>query len=51
MPRRLRVLARKNPVEWMSSSTTSGGAAARASGVGKAANSAGVTMLTRSSVL
>jgi hypothetical protein len=47
MPRRLRVLARKKPVEWMSCSTSSDEAEARASGVGKAAKRAGVTRFTR----
>ena len=43
-------MARKNPVERISSSTRSGSAAARSAGVGYSANSAGVTMFTRSSV-
>jgi hypothetical protein len=47
---RLLVFERKNPVEWMSFSTSSGSAWARSAGVGYRANNAGVTMLTRSSV-
>ena len=45
------VLLRKNPVVRISSSTSAGSAAARSSGRGYRANSAGVTMLTRSSVV
>ena len=45
------VLLRKNPVVWISSSTSAGSAAARSAGVGYLANSGGVTMLTRSSVV
>lgn len=45
------VLARKNPVGRISCSTASGSAAARSSGVGYAANSAGVVWLTRRSVV
>ena len=51
MPIRLRVLARKNPVDRTSSSTCSGLAAASDAASGYAAKSAGVTMLTRASVL
>ena len=46
--RGLRVLARKNPVDRMSSSTSPGGPPPESAGVGYAANRAGVTMLTRS---
>src|SRR5947207_9653048 len=48
---RLFVLDRKNPVDWIKPSTSSGSACARSSGVGYFANRAGVTMLTRSSVV
>ncbi len=44
------VFCRKNPVDWTSRSISAAGAAASAAGVGKRAKSAGVTMLTRSSV-
>ena len=50
MPTRLRVLARKKPVGRMSSSTSSTGAAASEAASGNRANSAGVVLLTRSSV-
>ena len=42
---------RKKPVGRMSSSSSSGSAAARSAAVGYRAKSAGVTMLTRSSVV
>lgn len=45
------VLARKKPVGRISSSTSSGTAAARSSGVGYFAKSAGVVWLTRRSVV
>ncbi len=45
------VLARKKPVGLRISSTSSGLAAARSSGVGYLANSAGVVMFTRLSVV
>ena len=48
---RLRVLARKKPVDRTSSSTCSGLAAASEAASGYAAKSAGVTMFTRTSVL
>ena len=47
---RSRLLARKNPQEWMYSPTSSTSAWAKASRVGKRAKRAGVTWLTRSSV-
>src|SRR3974390_3542394 len=50
MPIRLLVLDRKKPVVRMISSTSSGLAAASASGSGYLPKSTGVTMLTRSSV-
>jgi hypothetical protein len=40
----------KKPVEWMSRSSSPGGEARYASGVGYFANSAGVTLLTIASV-
>ena len=43
-------MLRKNPSEWMISATSSGEAAAMAAGVGKAANSCGVTLFTAASV-
>ena len=50
MPMRFFAFERKNPVEWMISSSSSGLAAARSAGVGYRANTAGVTLLTISSV-
>ena len=47
---RLLAFCRKNPVERMMSSSTAAGASAMACGVGKVANSFGVTRFTRSSV-
>jgi len=47
---RLRALARKNPVEWTRSSSSSGLATARSDAVGYRANTAGTTLLTISSV-
>ena len=41
----------RSPVEWTSRSTSSGSACARSAGVGYLANSAGVTLLTFSSVV
>ena len=51
MPMMLFVFCRKNPVAWMSSSTSAGSACARSAGVGYLANSAGVTWFTISSVV
>ena len=43
MPMRFFAFERKNPVEWMISSSSSGLAAARSTGVGYRANTVGVT--------
>ncbi len=43
-------MLRKNPSERMMEATSSGEAAARAAGVGKAAKSAGVVLFTAASV-
>ena len=51
IPMRLRALARKKPVEWMISSSSSGLARAKEAGSGYAPKRAGVTMFTRTSVL
>ena len=51
IPMRLFVFERKKPVDWMIDSTSAGSADARSAGVGYLANSVGVTMLTRTSVL
>ena len=50
MPTRLRALARKNPVERISVSTSARSAAASDGASGYRANSAGVVRLTRTSV-
>ena len=49
-PRRFLALLRKNPVERMSASTSSGSPAARLAGSGKRLKKAGVVTFTRASV-
>ena len=51
IPMMLFVFERKKPVDWMTVSTSEGSACARSAAVGYFANNAGVTMLTRSSVV
>ena len=51
MPMMLLVLLLKNPVERISSPTSAGSASARSAGAGYRANRAGVTRLTRTSVV